>query len=48
VYLRVSASGALDQLGKWSNAAGTGLVKINGYRWHKPISASQAWLQLNP
>jgi hypothetical protein len=48
VYLRVSADGALDQLGKWSNAAGTGLVKINGYRWHKPISASQAWLQLNP
>ena len=48
VYLRVAADGALDQLGKWSNAPGAGLVKINNYSWHKPISGSQAWLQLNP
>jgi len=49
VYVRYAADGSLDQLGVFSNAAGTGLVRIDNLfnvSWYEGSSQQQGVLQL--
>ena len=48
VYVRHTANGALNKIGAFSNASGTGLALYGKAVWHKPISATMAVIQLNP
>jgi hypothetical protein len=48
VYMRIAASGGLTLLGAFSPTSGTGKIKVPGATWHKPVSAGQAIIQLNP
>lgn len=47
VYCRHTADGALDVLGGFSNAPGTGLFEFTGARWHKQVEADLAVLTVD-
>jgi hypothetical protein len=44
VYIRVAADGALDAIGGWAQAAGSGLVRITKATWRKQLTAALAVL----
>lgn len=48
VYVRHTANGALNKIGAFANASGTGLALYGNAVWHKPSVGGLAVIQLNP